>query len=120
MAEWQNGRMAEWQNGRMAEWQYGRMAEWRIGGMGMMKCRMAEWRDGVMAEWRGGGMAEWRNGGMVFYYIPNLSCYICGTRQRRQQRQRHQWLLNHLDVLNGEHHLKEQSKIFSVVYGLSK
>ncbi len=21
-------------------------------------------------------MAEWRNGGMVFYYVPNLSCYI--------------------------------------------
>jgi hypothetical protein len=24
-------------------------------------------------------MAEERNGGMVFYYIPNLSCYIYGT-----------------------------------------
>jgi hypothetical protein len=55
----------------MAEWQYGRMAEWRNGGMGMTECRMAEWSDG--------GMAEWRNGGMVFYYIPNLSCYIYGT-----------------------------------------
>ncbi len=33
-----------------------------------------------MAEWRDGGMAEGRNGGMVFYYIPNLSCYIYGTR----------------------------------------
>jgi hypothetical protein len=47
------------------------MAEWRNGGMRMTECRMAEWQDG--------GMAEWRNGGMVFYYIPNLSCYIYGT-----------------------------------------
>jgi hypothetical protein len=44
-------------------------------------CRMAEWRDGGMAEWQDGGMAEGRNGGMVFYYIPNLSCYIYGTRR---------------------------------------
>jgi hypothetical protein len=29
-----------------------------------------------MTEWRDSGMAEWQNGGMVFYYIPNLSCYI--------------------------------------------
>jgi hypothetical protein len=43
------------------------------------ECRMAEWRDGRMAEWRDGRMAEWRNGGMVFYYIPNLSCYIYGN-----------------------------------------
>jgi hypothetical protein len=117
MAEWQNGRMAEWQNGgieewrngndgmtewqnsRMAEWQFGRMAEWRNGRIGMAECRMAEWQDGRMA--------EWRNGGMVFYYIPNLSCYIYGTcqwrcqrRQCKQWRQRKQWLLNHLDVLN--------------------
>jgi hypothetical protein len=55
---------------------------------------MAEWRDGGMVEWRDGGMAEGRNGGMVFYYIPNLSCYIYGTRRQRQQQ-----LLNHLDVL---------------------
>jgi hypothetical protein len=48
---------------------------------GMMECRMAEWQDGGMAEWWDGEMAEWRNGGMVFYYIPNLSCYIYGTRQ---------------------------------------
>ena len=41
---------------------------------------MAEWRDGEMAEWQDGGMAEGRNGGMVFYYIPNLSCYIYSTR----------------------------------------
>ncbi len=63
---------------------------------------MAEWRDGGMAEWRDGKMAEWRNGGMVFYYVPNLSCYIYGTRQQRwqcQQRQQHQRLLNHVDVL---------------------
>jgi hypothetical protein len=32
----------------------------------------------------------------VFYYIPNLSCYIYGTRQRRRH---HQRLLNRLDVL---------------------
>ncbi len=49
--------------------------------MGMMECRMAEWRDGGMAEWRDGRMAEWWDGGMVFYYIPNLSCYIYGTQQ---------------------------------------
>ncbi len=55
---------------------------------------MAEWRDGGMAEWWDAGMAEGRNGGMVFYYIPNLSCYIYGTRRRRHRR-----LLNHLDVL---------------------
>jgi hypothetical protein len=76
--------------------------------MGMMECRMAEWRDGGMAEWWDGGMAEWQNGGMVFYYIPNLSCYIYGTQRRRLRRQcrqcrqrcgRHQRLLNHLDVL---------------------
>ena len=30
----------------------------------------------------------------LFYYIPNLSCYIYGTRPRRHRR-----LLNHLDVL---------------------
>jgi hypothetical protein len=42
---------------------------------------MAEWRDSGMAEWQDGGMAEGRNGRMVFYYIPNLSCYIYGTRQ---------------------------------------
>ncbi len=69
--------MAEWQNGRMAEWQYGRIAEWRNGGMGMTEYRMAEWWDG--------GMAEWRNDGIVFYYIPNLSCYIYGTRGRHRQ-----------------------------------
>jgi hypothetical protein len=46
------------------------------------KCRMAEWQDGGMAEWRDGGMAEGRNDGMVFYYIPNLSCYIYGTRRQ--------------------------------------
>ncbi len=50
--------------------------------MGMTECRMAEWRDG--------GMAEWWNGKMLFYYIPNLSCYIYGTRQQRQQRRRRQ------------------------------
>ncbi len=50
--------------------------------MGMRECRMAEWRDGRMAEWRDGGMAEWRNGRMVFYYTPNLSCYIYGTREQ--------------------------------------
>jgi hypothetical protein len=63
---------------------------------------MAEWQDGGMAEWQDGGMAEWRKGGMVFYYIPNLSCYIYGTcRQRLQCRQhrQHQRLLNRLDVL---------------------
>jgi hypothetical protein len=60
----------------MAEWQYDRMAEWQYGRMGMTECRMTEWQDGGMAEWRDGGMADWRNGGMVFYYIPNLSCYI--------------------------------------------
>jgi hypothetical protein len=60
-----------------------------------------EWQNGGMAEWQNGGMAEWRNGGMVFYYIPNLSCYIYGTCQWcRQWRQQLQWLLNHLDVLN--------------------
>ncbi len=32
-----------------------------------------------MAEWRDGRMAEGWNGGMVFYYIPNISCYIYGT-----------------------------------------
>jgi hypothetical protein len=54
---------------------------------------MAEWQDGRMAEWRDGGIAEGRNGGMVFYYIPNLSCYIYGTRQRqRRQRQQHRHL----------------------------
>jgi hypothetical protein len=53
--------------------------------MGMTECRMAEWRDGGMAEWRDGVMAEWRNGGMVFYYIPNLSCYIYGTGRRRRR-----------------------------------
>ncbi len=42
---------------------------------------MAEWRDGGMAEWQDGRMAEWQNGGMVSYYIPNLSCYIYGTRR---------------------------------------
>ncbi len=31
----------------------------------------------------------------VFYYIPNLSCYIYGTRRHCQQ---HRRLLNHLDV----------------------
>ena len=72
--------------------------------MGMTECRMAEWRDSRMAEWRDGGMAEWWNGGMVFYYIPNLSCYIYGTQQGRQrrcrqQRRHHRRLLNHLDVL---------------------
>jgi hypothetical protein len=41
---------------------------------------MAEWQDGGMAEWRDGRMAEGQNGGIVFYYIPNLSCYIYGTR----------------------------------------
>jgi hypothetical protein len=61
------------------------MAEWRNGGMGMTECRMAEWQDGGMAEWPDGGMAKWRNGGMVFYYIPNLSCYIHGTRRQCQQ-----------------------------------
>ena len=55
---------------------------------------MAEWRDGRMAEWRNGQMAQGRNGGMVFYYIPNLSFYIYGTRQQHRQQ-----LLNHLDVL---------------------
>ncbi len=64
----------------MAEWQIGRMAEWRNGGIRMTECRMAEWRNGGMAEWRDGQMAEWRDGGMVFYYIPNLSCYIYGAR----------------------------------------
>ena len=63
----------------------------------MTECRMEEWQDGGMAEWQDGGMAEWRNGGIVFYYIPNLSCNIYGTRRRRLQ---HRWLLNHLDVLN--------------------
>ncbi len=120
MVEWQNGRMAEWQNGRMAEWRNGGMEEWRNGNDGMAEWqngRMAEWQNGSMAvwqngrmaewewqnvEWQNGGMAEWQNGGMVFYYIPNLSCYIYGTcqqRQQRQWRQQHQWLLNHLDVL---------------------
>ncbi len=45
---------------------------------------MAEWRDGGIAEWRDGRMAEKRNGGMVFYYIPNLTSYIYGTRQQRR------------------------------------
>jgi hypothetical protein len=66
---------------------------------------MAELRDGGMAEWRDGRMAEGQNGGMVFYYIPNLSCYIYCTcqrcRRRRRQHQQHQGLLNHLDVLTG-------------------
>ncbi len=66
---------------------------------GMMECRMAEWQDGGIAEWRDGGMAEWRNGGIIFYYMPNLSCYIYGIRQQRRQHRRYQWLLNHLDVL---------------------
>jgi hypothetical protein len=57
--------MAEWQNGKMAVWQNGGMEEWRNGGMGMTECRMA----------------DWQNGGMVFYYIPNLSCYIYGTQR---------------------------------------
>ncbi len=63
---------------------------------------MAEWWDSGMAEWWDGGMTEGRNGRMVFYYIPNLSCYIYGTCQRRQwrrRRQQHQRLLNHVDVL---------------------
>jgi hypothetical protein len=60
---------------------------------------MTEWWDGGMAEWQDGGMAEWRDGGMVFYYIPNLSCYIYGThRQRHRQCRQHRWLSNHLDV----------------------
>jgi hypothetical protein len=32
-----------------------------------------------MAEWRDGEMAKGRDGGMVFYYIPNLSCYLWYT-----------------------------------------
>ncbi len=63
---------------------------------------MAEWQNGRMAEWQDGRMAEGRNGGMVFYYMPNLSCYIYGTRRQRLRCRRprqHQRLLNHLDVL---------------------
>jgi hypothetical protein len=69
------------------------MAGWQDG-------RMEEWQNGRMVEWKEGGMAEWRNGRMVFYYIPNLPCYIYGTRRRCQQRrQQHRCFLNHLDVL---------------------
>ncbi len=39
--------------------------------------------DDTYAEWWNGGMAEWQRG-----YIPNLSCYIYGTR-----RQQHRHLL---------------------------
>ncbi len=79
---------------------------------------MAEWRDGGMAEWRDGGMAEGRNGGMVFYYIPNLSCYIYGTCrqcQRRQRCWRHGRLLNHLDVLT-EGRTLQPTKTFFVCF----
>jgi hypothetical protein len=60
MVEWQNGGMAEWLNGRMAEWYFTTYLIYPA--IFMVHADNADDADGI-----------------VFYYIPNLSCYIYGT-----------------------------------------